>query len=299
MKIFFTKDSKKYWIQNNNHYSMNSIQKFNNYFLQFINDIQIIDDIQHSNINIYGIQDIDILQTNNSINLLLSVENCPAWKHYNHYNKFQDYNDPNIQIYLYNHIDKLIINQKYIAIPIIYLQINYLNKFYHNIKPDTLIPFNNKKFCLIATNINNQNKKDINNVLNNIQKCDHISQFKDIIQFKSCYHSIELLNLFNQYKFVFVSENSINDGYITEKIFNCFFSRVIPIYYGSNKINYYFNQNTFINANNNREITNQINQIINNEQLYNTYLNKQKINYNYDDENFIHKVQKNINLLIK
>ena len=46
--------------------------------------------------------------------------------------------------------------------------------------------------------------------------------------------------------YAFVSENSIGDGYITEKIFNCFFARTIPVYYGSKKINRYINPRAFI-----------------------------------------------------
>ena len=109
------------------------------------------------------------------------------------------------------------------------------------------------------------------------------------------------MNKFNEYKFVFVSENSVNDGYITEKIFNCYFSRTIPIYYGSNKINTFFNSDTFINMNNSDHdnIKELIIELSTNEDKYENFINRQIIN-NYDDENykikecdFINKIYEN------
>ena len=44
-------------------------------------------------------------------------------------------------------------------------------------------------------------------------------------------------------------ENSIGDGYVTEKIVNVFYSGAIPIYWGSSNINDLFNKDAFININ--------------------------------------------------
>ena len=49
-----------------------------------------------------------------------------------------------------------------------------------------------------------------------------------------------------RYKFALCFENSIFEGYITEKIFDCFFAGVIPIYYGAPDIEKYIPENTFI-----------------------------------------------------
>jgi hypothetical protein len=95
---------------------------------------------------------------------------------------------------------------------------------------------------------------------------------------------VELLDVFNQYKFVFVSENSIADGYITEKIFNCLFARTIPIYYGSKKISKYINQRAFIevdldNLSGTREA-------INAQLVSGDMIDAPKIADNYNDENY-------------
>ena len=57
--------------------------------------------------------------------------------------------------------------------------------------------------------------------------------------------------LINQYKFIFVIENSSEyNGYITDKIFETFFSASIPIYLGPNNINNHIPDNCFINLRN-------------------------------------------------
>ena len=127
-------------------------------------------------------------------------------------------------------------------------------------------------------------------MLLSIDHCDLIKDFPHLKN-ESCYHSQELLNLFQQYKFVFICENSILEGYITEKIFNCYFSRTIPIYYGSNKITSYFNANTFININinlNQLEETKYeiLSALMLNEEKYNNYISQNIINTNYNDENY-------------
>lgn len=123
-------------------------------------------------------------------------------------------------------------------------------------------------------------------------KCDYINDFKNKIGNKSCYHDIELLNLFNEYKFVFVSENSVEDGYVTEKIFNVFFSRTIPLYYGSRKITYYFNSESFINLNDYYISNDYFIKIKNVKNLidYKKYFSYKIINDSYDNENYIEKL---------
>lgn len=57
--------------------------------------------------------------------------------------------------------------------------------------------------------------------------------------------------LINQYKFIFVTENSSEyNGYITDKIFETFFSEFIPIYLGPSNINNHIPDNCFINLKN-------------------------------------------------
>lgn len=50
----------------------------------------------------------------------------------------------------------------------------------------------------------------------------------------------------NEYCFSIVVENSIDEFYITEKIFDCFATRTIPIYWGTNRVLQEFNPNAII-----------------------------------------------------
>lgn len=296
MNIFYNKNlvvSNKiynYWINSNNYYSMQDIQKFQNYFLHFI-------DLNKNYINfkIYDIQDINEIYNKNIINIMLCVENCNHHKHYSHINKYNDFGNENISIYLYNHHDKFIQTLNYIVIPLIYLQIDYFNIFYNKIKPSIYTYFSKKKFCLmVSIDIKNY----YNNIIKNLRKIGNIDNIKlhiNEIKNKSCYHSIELLNLFNQYKFIFCFENSFTNGYITEKIFNVFFSKSIPLYIGPDDTNRYFNSKSYINVKNlNDKIINKIKKVALNEKLYNNIIKKKKFNI-FDNEDYISKSKLFIN----
>ena len=124
-------------------------------------------------------------------------------------------------------------------------------------------------------------------MLNSIGECHHIKEYTNIIANKSCYHSQGLLNLFAQFKFIYVSENTVTDGYITEKIFNSFFSRTIPLYFGPSNTSRYFNKNTYIDmSNDHKTIINNINTLKTNEKEYNNIINTDKINIELNTENY-------------
>ena len=226
MKISLSPTIKQYWIDSDSYYSIQSFEKFIKYFFDdiYLTFSEMSDDPTTDGI-IYDIQHNSETPPN-KCNIMLCVENCNFWNHYAHHNKYKNYYNENIKIYLYNHIDIIEQTDKYIAIPQIYIQINYFQKFYNTIRPSLSINFHQKKFCLIATTINNELKSEIYKMLLSIDYCDSINDFPHLKN-KSCYHSQELLNLFQQYKFIFICENSISEGYITEKIFNCYFSRTI------------------------------------------------------------------------
>ena len=57
------------------------------------------------------------------------------------------------------------------------------------------------------------------------------------------------LRTIEKYKFSFVFENTSLNGWITEKLFHCFFSLTVPVYMGPPNINKYIPKNCFININ--------------------------------------------------
>ena len=304
------------------YYSMISLEQFMLYFLKENSEIYNFE-ILDNNINNFEKPDICIweirhqinedLYDKNIINILISLENLPYWNFhdYKHFIKYKEYENPYMNLYFYNHISNIVQTDNYLAIPMVNLFINHYLLYNNVIKPVENIEFNNKKFCLI---INKSGlNKDINHlkvILENIGVVDNISIYDNIILNKSCYHSIELLNIFNKYKFIICYENSYNDGYITEKIFNCFYAKTIPIYNGALNINNYINNESFINPNIEQE---QLLEIImalnNNEKLYNKVINSNKIsniyinnninnNYKNKFDNFITE-KFNLNKLVK
>lgn len=299
LKLLLSSKIKELWL-GKNYYSMISTKQFIDYFFPTnIIDIKLVNNKKEANVILWDTQ--DFVENNGLINIHICVENCRNFIHYAHYNKYGDFGDSNIQIYFYNHIDKLVITNKYIAIPVIYCRINYFNTFYKSIKPTTYCSFAKKKFCLFTTNriFRNKEKQKIRDMLRSIGHCDELHIYKPIIANQSCYNSYTFINLMQQYKFVFVMENSVLDGYITEKIFNPFFARTIPIYNGSPKIKNYINTKSFIwikdHLKDLEDIKKYIIKISQSEEEYNKILNMNKIAETYNDEDYSNKLKKFIN----
>lgn len=284
---------KGYFLDHWGYFNMINIEQFRDYFLIDNYDYTFVYDYNISDISIWNEQledNTDLVY--NKINMIISVENLNKWSWFLHYNKYNNYDDDKINIYLYNHISKIVKTDKYIAIPLIHFYINYYLKkenLFHYQLHKTI--FESKKFCLCINKSNmNQEISQYVNILQTIDNVDNINIYIDIIKNKSCYHSIELLNIFNKYKFILTIENSYDDGYITEKIFNCFFSKAIPIYKGSPIIKNFINNKSFIDINSyNDNIDNLISliKLLNNdEDLYNEYINNNKISTLYDNEDY-------------
>lgn len=292
--VYLTTSSFNYWLNSSHYYGIFDKNKFVDLFLPFCNVNQVSEYNENAinNIVIHDIQSDGIINSKN-INIMLCVENCKFWKHYNHINKYGDFGNDKISIYIYNHINKLITTRYYIAIPVIYLQIDYYQKYHNSIQPNILTSFDKKQFCLIVSfDKKQQNNNDINSLIDKVQKigrCDSIKNIKNIKN-SSCYHSLDLLNIFNRYKFIICFENSWCNGYITEKPFNAVFARTIPIYGGSPDVNYYFNNDRFIDIRQDHtSIINKIISLTQNEKIYNDYINSSFINKDFDNENYIEK----------
>jgi len=71
---------------------------------------------------------------------------------------------------------------------------------------------------------------------NNVPRITHDHCSQGFIEFVS------------QYKFIIAMENSKNETYITEKILHGFCANTVPIYWGSDYITEYFNEERFINV---------------------------------------------------
>jgi hypothetical protein len=258
----------------------------------------IVKEHEPADICIIGIQHTDnTLLRENELNIFLSLENFSVARgHYQHFNKFHRFKNPMIKLYIYNDICIPRDN----VIPVIYQRMNYFNRIKNNCLTLT-VPFHEKKFCLFTSrNMLNTNKQIVYNTLQNIRQVDTLDQYNHIIKNKSCYNSIELLRIFNQYKFIITFENSNTQGYITEKIFNVFLAKSIPIYDGDPNIGDFINSESFLQYDN--KIIQKVQLLMHNEELYNAVVNKEKtkeLDYTFINDNFdrlISDVQKDNNL---
>ena len=200
-------------------------------------------------LNIYDIQDTNIPPRKpGELNVLICVENCLVHKHYRHYNKYGDYDDPNVQVYIYNHIDSVIETERFIAIPLLWFRMAYLRKYYDTLKPSVERTKEQQKLCLLMTDnkLNAPVKTAVYRAVSQLGKVFSMRDFKSSMRNESLCLTERFLNFINGFRFAIVCENSSAPGYITEKLLQCYHGRVIPIYWGS-RPEKYFNEDSFVN----------------------------------------------------
>ena len=105
----------------------------------------------------------------------------------------------------------------------------------------------NRKFCsLLMRNSNNCDPKRLRII-------DEVGKYKDIDYGGSFRNNIggnvdEKIPFIHGYKFNLALENSVVDGYVTEKILEPMVASTIPIYWGSERAKKDFNPEAFINV---------------------------------------------------
>jgi len=293
IKLYLEPKIKDYWINPKKYYSMQSLDKFLHYFFPNANNYEITEQQNDAKIAVWDIQqDNESLMNTSQLNMMICVENCNHHKNYKHYNKFGNYGNSKMNIYFYNHITNVELASNYIAIPMIHVFMNHYKNHFNVIKPTIMVPFEQKKFCLLMNRSKlNPHVEMFRNILSHMGTIDDISMFDRQLGSSSCYHSPELLNLLQEYKFVLCIENSYSDGYITEKIFNCLYANTIPLYMGSTKILDYINKDRIISLLDSPQ--NVLVKIINlDEYSYNKLIHHSAIVSQYNDENYQNKLAK-------
>lgn len=127
-----------------------------------------------------------------------------------------------------------------------------------------LVPINRiptKNICAVISNGNSIRNNILEKLHNNIH-IDFGGRFmNNIPKVSGCHYDNNLIEFYKQYKFGIAFENSIGEYYITEKIFNILKAGIIPIYFGTTKINEYINPKRFIQIKYDSDI--EINRIVN------------------------------------
>lgn len=151
-------------------------------------------------------------------------------------------------------------------------------------------------------------KKFCNMVVSNGLNGERIKFFHELSKYKQVDSGGKLLNnvggpvkskleFQKKYKFSLAFENSVSNGYTTEKIVDAFASGGIPIYWGDPLVEKVFNKKAFINANNfksNKELVKYIKKVDNDHELYMKYIKEPMLN----NENYLAKEQEKIKYFI-
>ena len=149
-----------------------------------------------------------------------------------------------------------------------------------------------KGICAI---ISNPNGKERNEIIEKINKKFHIDfggKYKNNVDIvKGNYDSVELHDFIRQYKFVITMENTNEEGYITEKILHSLRNGSIPIYWGTEDVNIFFNNERFINADDSEFLT-KIETLMINPSLYMETVNKPIFTKEFDYGNLILEIKK-------
>lgn len=271
------------------HYS--HIEQYQGICLFFPNKYKyvVVDEKESADICVIGVQhqNNDLLR-DNELNVLITVENLSVGRfHYSHLNKFNRYGNNKVDLYYYNDATQLTDN----TIPIHYCFIKQYKYLEHIYEPILQNNIDDKRFCLaISKNNLNSNKNKILTLMSQLGRVDHISQYDSILSKKSCYNSPEILKVFNRYKFIICVENSKTNGYITEKIFNIFLAKSIPIYDGAPDIETYINEEAFIKYD--KTFIKKVIYAANNKEIYNRMINAPKFNEtNVDIQQFEKKME--------
>jgi len=105
-----------------------------------------------------------------------------------------------------------------------------------------------KNVCVIVSNSDDQEGRNtFFDKLGQKVDIDYAGIYKNnVARITAPFMTPEFIHFVSQYKFIITMENSKNEDYITEKIIEGFAANTIPVYWGSDNITKYFNEERFI-----------------------------------------------------
>lgn len=101
---------------------------------------------------------------------------------------------------------------------------------------------------------------------------------------------VDKINFLSSCKFTLVFENSNNDGYVSEKIYDAYLANTIPIYFGSKEVCKDFNPESYIHVldyPNIEDLFQHIRYLMNNEEAYMKVLNAKRVLNNIDYDKLV------------
>ena len=178
-------------------------------------------------------------------------------------------------------------NNNIINLPLFVLFSYAFNFTYDFIKYKDTIRFNNnikyippKDVCVIVSSRDSEGRELFFEKLEKKIHIDYAGDYKNNVpKINHFMSSPEFIKFVSQYKFIITMENSKNKTYVTEKILHGFAANTIPVYWGSDNITDYFNEERFINVksfneDHMNEAINKILTLINDNNQYLEIINK-------------------------
>jgi len=107
-----------------------------------------------------------------------------------------------------------------------------------------------KDVCVIISNGGDaEGRSQFCELLERYVKVDYAGNYKNNVpRITHNMFSPEFIDSVSQYKVIITMENSKNKTYITEKILHGFVANIVPVYWGSDYIQDYFNEDRYINV---------------------------------------------------
>jgi hypothetical protein len=120
-----------------------------------------------------------------------------------------------------------------------------------------------REFCSIVASNGVSNRFE---VVDNICTIDEVACYGSAFNNRSEKNKIDIIK---NYNFNICYENSIGEGYVTEKLFEALLAKTVPIYWGSEFCQIDFNPNSFIDCTkmNSTEVVDKIKYLYNNPEL--------------------------------
>jgi len=209
-----------------------------------------------------------------------SVLNYKSWK-YSIFFSGETHAIPNVDKYTFvlagKKNSKNIINVP-LFIPYLYCN-NYIEKL-NSLSISSLNKSNISCSAVISNGSSNKRSYILQSFMNKIPVAS-LGKFMNNTGFAIPHHytSKEFKDFISQFPFFLALENSVDETYITEKIFHSFFSNSIPIYHGSPNIKDYINEERIIilndiNEENIQKCVYKIEYLLNNFEEYTKLINK-------------------------
>jgi len=131
-----------------------------------------------------------------------------------------------------------------------FIKYNYDTTRWKQLENNIITTVPAKDVCVIVSNGgDSEGRNYFFDKLNEKIKIDYAGSYKNNVPRIVDFHfSSEFIKFVSQYKIIITMENSKNNTYITEKILQGFAANIIPVYWGSDNICEFFNEERFINV---------------------------------------------------